>query len=566
MDPLRRPLRPGPAGLLDPAGLLGLGLVLAGLTGCGDDTVTTVGESASGSESDGTTTTGGTSPSTSATASESASGSATDSESGTTTTTGETTAVSTSAGTTTEATTDATTDATTAVTSEATTDTTTDTTTSDTDTTTSDTDTTTGDTDTTTDTTTGEEPAVCDDASLPYGGALCGPPELPCVVVANEAASPETHFRNEAPAIAFDNECAPRILYSVAENGYHGFYAVREGVDLWTVEPTPFEIARVGLAHDHAADHTLALAYNGAFGTSLWVRDVDQWNQIDAVAGQHIASAHAFARGGDGLLHASLYRSDNVMRYAAHDPGWSLADVAGQATPSTALALDPDDAPHLTLWRTQGPNWELTYAAPPGAPEPLFSLGSNVLGLSAHGIAVIPGDKNPLDVVPYVLHARNAGGGLHGVALSHRVGPGAWTLEDVIVEDDQDASLCAGQPQAPGETCDYDYLRHRPLAIVASAGGDVRFLFSTYHYKGTFAAQCVQNPFPMCFWVGQSDESVGELRIGWTTPQGPEWATLVQGINANDLTLVVDAGGRFHAAIYDAEGTTDPMVRYLAFE
>ena len=541
--------------------LVALALVAASLAACGDDLVTSAGGSESAGTTDGdtdaTTIAPTTSPTTDATTS-TATGTASDSESGTSE--GETTAVSTTR------TSDDTTTIEPTTTGDPTTTTGDPTTTTGGPTTTGDpTTTTTGDGDTDTDTSTGGDPIACADDTLPFAGELCGPPELPCVVVASEAASAGHHFRNEAPAITVDTACDPRILYSVAEGGYHGFFARREGPDTWTTAETPFAIARVGLAHDYAGDRTLALAYNGAFGTSLWSWQGDVWTPDDAVMGQHIASAHAFARGGDGVLHAALYGSDNLIRVARHDGSWMLADVAGQATASTALALDPDGAPHLTLWRSQGPNWELTYAAPPMAVEPAFSLGSNVLNLSLHGVAVIPGDGDPLTMVPYIVHARRAGQ-LHGIVLTRRVGVGKWSSDDVIVEDDQNASLCQGEPQTPGETCDYDYVRYRPLTIVASAGGDVRFFYGMTHHLGTLTAECVDLPFPMCFWTPLVDKSEAELRIGWPTEQGPAWATLAEGIFATDLTVVVDANGRFHAAIYDTEGEDEPMVRYLAFE
>ncbi|MCB9700976.1 MAG: hypothetical protein H6711_03720 [Myxococcales bacterium] len=530
---------PTAARLDPPSPLLPLvGALLLGAAACGDDSVSSASasasEGASSSGSEATSASGGTATTSGSTAT--TSGGASDSESGATTG-GE----STSTGSATSGTSDATTDAT-------------------------GTSSTTGSSTGDTDTTTGGDPLVCDDATLPYAGSLCGPPQLPCVIVADEAASPTHAFRNEAPAIAVDNGCAPRILYSVAEGGYFGYSTWREGADQWVTEPTPFELARVALAHDRAADRPLALAYNGAFGTSLWTREGDLWTKIDAVSGQHIASAHAFARGADGRLHASLYGSDNVDRYAVHDGAWVLADVAGEATPRTALTLDPDGAPHLTFWRTVGASWALTYAAPPAAPEILFDLQSNVLELGAHEIAAIPGDNDPLPVIPYVLHARRVGGPLHAVVLSHAVGFGKWESEDVIVEDDKDASLCNAPPNDPGDTCAYDYIRHRPLAIYASAGGDVRLLFLTIHHKGTLSAECVDFPFPMCNWVPESDASAAEVRIGWPTDLGPKWTTLAAGIFAADLTVTVDAGGRAHAAIYDSEGGQDWMVRYLAFE
>lgn len=413
---------------------------------------------------------------------------------------------------------------------------------------------------------TGGVDIACVDDNLPYAGPLCGPPGQPCTLSADEAVEAAHHFRNEAPAIAFNAACDPEVAFSIAEGGYFGYFARRVGVDSWSTEATPFPLARVALAHEPAGDAPLALAYDGAFGTSLWRREAGQWKSIAPLPGKNIASARGFARAPMGPLHAAVVADDGAVRHAIHDGAWQSTAIGGDAPASAAVALDPAGDPHLTFWSSKNLTWELYYAAPPEPPELVFPLGSNVLELQQHGIAVVPGDGNPLDAAPYVLAARQLAGGLHELVLAHRISQQKWIVEVVIAEDDKDAKLCDGEPEGPGDTCDYDYVRYRPLAVVASAGGDVRFFYLQHHHVGTLVAQCQMMPMPVCAWAPQSDTSTAELRIGWPTDQGPKWAALAEDVFITDATATVDAAGRIHIAAYESENQDGLMVRYLRAE
>jgi len=405
----------------------------------------------------------------------------------------------------------------------------------------------------------------CVDDNLPYAGPLCGPDEQPCEVTIDEAVEAEHHFRNESPAVTFDNLCDPQVLFSVAEGGYHGYFAARDGDASWPTAATPFPIARVGLAYDHDAEQTLALTYNGAFGTSLWSRDQD-WEELAPLPGKQIASAHGFARDPAGPLHAAVVTDGNAPRYAMYDGGWMTDDLGDQAPASAALALDGDSNPHMTFWSSTDLTWKLYYTAPPEAPEEILALGSNVLNIQRQGVAAIPGDGDPLATSALSLAAIQQLGGLHELVLSARLGPDKWTTETIIAENDDEAQLCQTEPLEPGQTCDYDYTRYLPLEIVSSAGGDARFFYRYTRYVGTLVAECVQMPFPICNWVPLSDENEAELRIGWPTEEGPAWTTLISDAFFTDMTAVIDAQGRIHIAAYDTENTGETMVRYLRIE
>ena len=101
--------------------------------------------------------------------------------------------------------------------------------------------------------------------------------------------------------------------------------------------------------------------------------------------------------------------------------------------------------------------------------------------------------------------------------------------------------------------------------VTGGPDGEVRFLYLMTNFLGTVVAECVDFPFPMCFWTPQSDSSVSELRIGWPA-QPKQWATVAEDVFPTGLTAVVDAGGRIHMSFYDSENTGDPVVRYLRVE
>ncbi len=510
-----------------------------------------------GDSSSSTSDTGATGSSASATATTSSSGGESDSASSTgDATTSDTGSTTSSSSTTTEETSEG---STTAVTS------TTGSTSGDTDTTTGSS---TGDSEGSSTGDTGDTGGIvdCVDDNLPYDGALCGPENLPCEVTVDEAVESAHHFRNESPAVTFDTLCEPQVLYSIAEGGYHGYFSAREGDDQWPVDKTPFPIARVGLAYDHSADTTLALTYDGAFGTSLWTRVGGAWEETAPLAGKQIASAHGFARDPAGPLHAAVVTDGNAPRHAVYDGDWTTDDLGVQTPASAAIALDGDGAPHLTFWSSKEQTWKLYYVAPPAAPEEILALGSNVLNLQRQGVAAVPGDGDPLETSAYSFAAVQQPGGLHELVLSERIEPGKWTHESVIAESDEDATLCQQAPLQMGDTCDYDYIRDTPLGIISSAGGDARFFFRETHYVGTLTAECVQMPFPICSWVPLSDENTSELRIGWPTENGPEWTTVLTDAFITDMSATVDAQGRIHIAAYDSENISETMVRYIRLE
>jgi hypothetical protein len=188
----------------------------------------------------------------------------------------------------------------------------------------------------------------------------------------------------------------------------------------------------------------------------------------------------------------------------------------------------------------------------------VLSLGSNSLEIARHGVAEAAGELA-------VLAARQLPSGLHELVLARRA-EGAWQITPVLAEDDQGASLCAGEPQADGQLCAYDYVRLRPFGALAGAPGEFRLFFRRTRHRGVLIAECTDLPFPVCTWQNQSDQSESELRIAWPTDQGVAWATALTDAFFTDLTATVDADGRIHIAAYDARPLEEITVRYVRLE
>jgi len=415
---------------------------------------------------------------------------------------------------------------------------------------------------------TGLDPASCLDADLPYEGSLCGPEQDPCVVLVNESVDPEPSFRNDSPAIALDAQCQPNILYSVAVGGYHGFFARRTGDNAWETEPTPMEVATCGLATDPDQDIAYAQVDDGAFGVSIWQRVDDQWSELASQNSMNHSRAQGFGRDTSGKLHSAFWSADGGAKLGDYVNSWEVSPTQGTAAQDVALGVDElNSGGHLTYWTSAEGTWELYWEMPPEGPELIAPLGLNSLEVREQALTVIPPEGLDLPTQPWVLLAtRTAPQNHHKIVLASREGAQDWNLREVAAEDPDTDQNCYGDPNGPDDTCNYDYTRYLPLEIVSSHGGDVRFMYLQTRYTGELFSECVDMPFPMCWWVQGEDTSTSELRVGWPTDNGIAEAVVAENVFPTRLTAVVDSVGRVHMAMYErAPGLGDPTVRYLAF-
>lgn len=423
-------------------------------------------------------------------------------------------------------------------------------------------------TDATTDDTTGAEttggaddlPSSCLDADFPVLAPLCGGGGPACALKRDEVVSPNQKFRNDMPAIALRGDCGPVVLYSEAVGGYHGFYAERTGKDAWTAAPTPMDVATGSLEYDPGADEAIAMVDDGAFGATLWRRAGGVWKQVSALDGMNHTRAPQLVRDTDGKLHLGHVDADNTALYDMFDGAWSSKQLDKQADIHVRLALDAAAQPRLTYWSSKEATWKLYFVAPPAAPEAVTPLNSNVLERAHTSLAL----ADP-DATPWVLVARKQPDQQHhDIVLLHRTGLAKWAEELVAAEDGVADKTCDGEPEGPGQQCQYDYVRLYPLALFA-AGAEVRAVYDAINYKGTMVSECNPMPFPICVWVPQSDSSTAELRVAWPGSQPQEHEVAATDVFTDRATGRLDPGGNMHLALYDyAPGTPDPIVRYLA--
>ena len=211
------------------------------------------------------------------------------------------------------------------------------------------------------------------------------------------------------------------------------------------------------------------------------------------------------------------------------------------------LAAGTLSVPHGVgfVWATA--TWEMYWNDPlGGVTEVVTPHGSNVLNDGTNILGII-------DDVPRILLALRQPNGLAAVALTTREGVDDWAVDTIVAEDPTGEETCAVPPAFDGQTCDFDFVRYRPLGLVVSQGGDVRAYYAEDHRIGTLVADCVDAPFPMCFWDPMTAElfklirrarKAGVGRVMIADPCRPPFTALVErcqarltGVDCVDLTI-----------------------------
>src|SRR5262249_43367111 len=149
-------------------------------------------------------------------------------------------------------------------------------------------------------------------------------------------------FRNDAPTIAVDGTCSPLVAFSVAINGYHGFYATRS-MGTWTVTPAPFNAATVGLTIPPGSSPML-IADDGAFGVTLWKLAGAQWTQVDQVPGMRDFWASGIGHDDQGILHATVMDSNDGVAHGKHTTSWVLDTLPDTTSGPIPLAVSSTGA------------------------------------------------------------------------------------------------------------------------------------------------------------------------------------------------------------------------------
>lgn len=407
---------------------------------------------------------------------------------------------------------------------------------------------------------------VCMPGQPAYAGPLCGPPGMPCKLLADENVQSPPAFRNDAPAVTADLNCEPQLAFSVAENGFHGFHARRDDAGQFVVDETPFEFASGGIAVG-ADGVTYVLAYAGAFNAAMFRRGPAGWDAGVPLPGSNFAFARGFARDAGGILHVGSSNKENSAIHAIFDPAastFAVALLAPVGTPQVALGLGPDGAPHLAYWSAVNGMWVLNWNSPPQIPEEAVPLngGSLDIGSQMHSIAVTPDPMEPSGA-PHILVLRNTAVSEAQELVHATRYAGQWSYMAIDQEKIVGASHCNLGPKQAGETCDYDYEEIIPIGIVASQGGDSIAVYNKVHRMGTLVSDCMDPNF--CFWQPLADNSTGQIVTATFNGE----ALVAQGsVGANAIiqsgTAAIDTIGRVHIALYDRPpGQNGSTARYL---
>lgn len=368
-------------------------------------------------------------------------------------------------------------------------------------------------------------------------------------------ASPPS-FRNDRPAVGVSADGTVNIAYSVAENGYHGFWAERTSTG-WDESATPFEIATSGIAYDDDGS-PLVIAYGGAGNTGIWRHSGTAWTlettpQVGVVqyAG---GSSSTYARASDGSLHALLTPSGDYSQigYARYDGSlWSyerIGDVANFVS-AAGLALAQNDAPHVVFWDSDDTvGWKLMYRNPAGSVSTGYVPGTTMLESPWVDMAADAGA--PMAIVDPQRH----GAHYEVAALVGKQTP----FTEIVVATGTEAQFC-GEPVG---TCDVDYEAVYPVGVATDAQGGAWWAWARVHVVGTYVAVCGGMPYH-CEWQGGATTNDGTLSVSCMDEQSvlhEKQILDVYGPGSGDMTV---AGDTLHLATYDWDydaGTS--VVRY----
>lgn len=435
----------------------------------------------------------------------------------------------------------------------------------------------------------GADPTPDTYACLPCGSALPHRPFLlacpgegdACKMVEESVVEGEAHFRNDAPAIVLDAAGAPHVLFSVAENGYRGFHSHRLEDGSWATEPMrdesgrPIPVATVDAVLGSDLE-IAALVNSGDLHTTLWRLGDRDWSRLEELKGLDGGHAHGLTATATGCLYAAVHLLDvpstrpGIARRRGEE--WELTPVENEGAVGTVLALSPDGEVRLAYWYTsRDGEWVLRLAGLSGEPETATHLGSR--GLERPSLAfelTAPGNRSRDDPQPHILFSRPVSEG-QAMSLQYatREASGEWVTRELAREEPLPD---CGLPATDGQTCQYEHTAYRPLRIVSSDRGAVRFLFSRLTTRALLTVNCngvgpvpreLGPPPPRCRWEGVYQVE-GDLRIGWLDGETLRTATLVPGLAAASLDALTDEGGNLHIAAYQAsQDTGNTIVGYV---
>ncbi|WP_428268113.1 hypothetical protein [Haliangium sp.] len=407
---------------------------------------------------------------------------------------------------------------------------------------------------------------ACTPDQPPFDGVLCGPGAHPCQIQ-DDAIIDDPHFRNGAPAVAVDGQCQPQISFSVAESGFHGFFAVPDAGGNWGASETPFALARVAAVSSPDGTPSL-LSSEGSFVVALHSLDRDgTWSTIQ-VPDETVLVAGSLARESNGEMHAAMrLRGDEVV-YGRFTGNWFLTPIGENAALPVRLAMIDNGPPQFAWWNSDGGEWRLRWKAQPGVIETASNLGSNSLGSESQRFSIAvsgPDAQNP-GGRPHIVYPRPRLNNFRVLDLVYATRSGANNWDAVIITSDEraGANYCETQPQVSGETCELSHDTLSPIGIVATPSGSVRVLYAVHHREATLTADCDLMP-GFCFYQTTEDRTTAELMIATVDDQlQSDVVSVGEVFQVVGATVVLDTVGSMHIAMYGRDvGDSGTTVRYM---
>lgn len=388
--------------------------------------------------------------------------------------------------------------------------------------------------------TTGFDFGACyDPQTHPWSGALCGSLATPCVVQLDERV--DEHSDALAHGITLDDDCNPHVIYSHYGKSFDGFFASRSAAGDWSSVDMPGAVAGGAIAWDTEIDVLRLLAYDGAGTISqlLYDGDISELPGLSLDDGLYVLQARGAASLGHGTWHVGLkILSDSIaedVTYARFDgDAWTRAAVGPGYIPSVAVTAA--DVAHLGYFQVGDTGFELAYLETGDAPTTIAGAGDGTyvaLGLAGdiphlffEGVGAQPNERR--------------------IALASAARPNPrpdqWSVSTVAVSTDDG---CAA-PTFEGQTCELDYFVYRPLALVASGGGDIRLLYGEDHHLGSLLAEC--DDMTGCEWTTEADEI--EALTWIAAPRGDAFeASVLLERRAVAVDAAIDGAGTMHLVV-----------------
>lgn len=346
---------------------------------------------------------------------------------------------------------------------------------------------------------------------------LCGPAGLPCRVLADEVVAEESDYavlNLERPSIALDRECRPHVGYSNIYTDGHAHVAARTNTGTWVDTTLPISGSRVGLAR--VAGDLAAVVLGGDKSRVLYPlrRSGDGWDVGDPF------QPRVFHTGGvvgddAGHLHIGAVGDEDSFDLSAlmHDGrAWTSEVLTTHVSEATQAAVAPDGTVSYVSVQSGSIVWQ-----PEGGPAELVFDSVHAMDLAYRPIqwlalAVGGSSEAPGRYEPRVLFlgARPVAGEAmaHVAVMLATRRDGAWHIDDVETQGDGNQWV-------------------RPLALVASAGGEVRGFY--------FRDQ-----------AGESDRA---LVMFWPTDDGIETVDLLPDIPVRAASAQLGARGEIHLVL-----------------